>query len=102
MGTLRQAQCIAGDWGLGTLRQAQCIAGDWGLGTGVLLVVFLLTTQESGAITIFRLANHGKIPQTNMKVYWTSPDFQASVKLLLKSASEAPRSLTRMIQRNYP
>ncbi|QSJ14821.1 hypothetical protein JYQ62_23375 [Nostoc sp. UHCC 0702] len=20
---------IAGDWGLGTLRQAQCIAGDW-------------------------------------------------------------------------
>ncbi|XHR85228.1 MAG: hypothetical protein ACFKPT_13515 [Gloeotrichia echinulata GP01] len=40
MGTLRQAQCIAGDtsassvhrWGLGTLRQAQCIAGDWGLG----------------------------------------------------------------------
>ncbi|XZF65926.1 MAG: hypothetical protein ACSI46_15155 [Gloeotrichia echinulata DVL01] len=31
LGTLRQAQCIAGDWGLGTLRQAQCIAGDWGL-----------------------------------------------------------------------
>ncbi|XHR79938.1 MAG: hypothetical protein ACFKPT_16685 [Gloeotrichia echinulata GP01] len=53
LGTLRQAQCIAGDWGhfdklsaslgtgdtstssvhrwgLGTLRQAQCIAGDWG------------------------------------------------------------------------
>ncbi|MBD2502096.1 hypothetical protein [Anabaena azotica] len=31
----------SGDWGLGTLpygtlreRQAQCIAGDWGLGTG--------------------------------------------------------------------
>jgi hypothetical protein len=23
-----------GDWGLGTLRQAQCIAGDWGLGIG--------------------------------------------------------------------
>ncbi|WYM01148.1 MAG: hypothetical protein ACSI46_22400 [Gloeotrichia echinulata DVL01] len=59
LGTLRQAQCIAGDtsassvhrWGhfgklsasLGTLRQAQCIAGDtsassvhrWGLGTGL-------------------------------------------------------------------
>ncbi|MCM0590797.1 MAG: hypothetical protein ACSI46_23075 [Gloeotrichia echinulata DVL01] len=42
LGTLRQAQCIAGDtsassvhrWGLGTLRQAQCIAGDWGLGIG--------------------------------------------------------------------
>ncbi|WYL96712.1 MAG: hypothetical protein HEQ35_25515 [Gloeotrichia echinulata IR180] len=51
LGTLRQAQCIAGDtsassvhrWGhfgklsasLGTLRQAQCIAGDWGLGFGL-------------------------------------------------------------------
>ncbi|WYL94560.1 MAG: hypothetical protein HEQ35_12460 [Gloeotrichia echinulata IR180] len=23
-----------GNWGLGTLRQAQCIAGDWELGTG--------------------------------------------------------------------
>ncbi|WYL94838.1 MAG: hypothetical protein HEQ35_14125 [Gloeotrichia echinulata IR180] len=44
------------DWGLGTLRQAQCIAGDWGLGIGdwglgIGLIYSLLITPYSLLIT---------------------------------------------------
>ncbi|WYL92569.1 MAG: hypothetical protein HEQ35_00715 [Gloeotrichia echinulata IR180] len=40
MGTLRQAQCIAGDWGHFGKLSASLGTGDWGLGTGGLVPRF--------------------------------------------------------------
>nr|MCM0590842.1 hypothetical protein [Gloeotrichia echinulata DEX184]MCM0594513.1 hypothetical protein [Gloeotrichia echinulata DEX184] len=55
-----------GDWGLGTLRQAQCIAGDWGLGIGdwinLLITHYsLLITHYSLLLTIGDWGHFGKL-----------------------------------------